>query len=1045
MTATTERDAPAGVQDSEVQASEPADSSSGTLNELILDAFERYAAETCFRIERAGRWRDVSYRVLRRQTLRLTRFFRVQGLRGSRVAIWATNSPEWMQTHLAASLAGAVVVPIRHSMPVDTVRAVLADCGARVVAVGGGERAESLLQSLRDSSSSSEDVFGGLEVILDLEDSGVQAERVVDLSSTVSERLDDETESELAQLARSVPADALACIYYASSRGDLPLGAVFDQGQRHASMTHVASWLDLDEDDLGFTALPWSYMPSLETSLYWLIHGVPNALARSRDLIFEEIQQVSPTLALTIPNALERAYDEVIQNRIRKLPESSQAMFDWALATGRQLLAAGEDASRELRERYARADMTFFSSIRGDFGGRFRRFYCTGATLPTRLAESLRAIGMEPVNVYSVSEAGGFPAVNDRAEGRVAPIDACGPAAEGFELRIAGDGELLVRGETVMRGYWAEPTLDRGSFDDEGWLRTGDYGRLAENGVLFVTGRKGDTLILSTGRKVWPAEIEAKLMTSPYVHQAAVFGESRPYVSALIVPDLEAITETVAAEMAEQRAETARAARDGESGSHDSSGQREVDSEDGDFDAEATQIVEPVTVGSGPASTLRWLWSSPDDSGESLTTHAHVKVKDLFDQVVEKVNASVDEWERIGCYSLLGQETADEARQLADDRAHDRAQLAQRWSEAIQAMYPRGTLRPEREITQVEVGPERLRELLEKESILDAWTGDAGIGFLFDLARSQRIDAPSVVHICDTAASVAQMEAEEKPLSTALIVGDPMRIHRVLSSSLIQLRRHDHIRRMRNRLVDLAKLVDGLVLAYVVDRHGYVRGICRLDLELPKAPEAVLGPQFRLQSEVSRRCNAVVFFVPKGGRQVRVFAQGELVGRYSNGDWAPEVTGQLDTILQRLTEERGYDADLLRRLLRCAFRMSEENRGAIFLLGEADVILAKSDAPDISHFALLVSAPVASLTDDELINFAQQDGATVIDGRSGRFRGCMVLLRPDAATEAQVGPGKGARHSSAAKMSAETGALAITVSQDGPITLYDEGRRILSL
>ena len=1023
MTATTESDAPA---DQDV-AEPSSDASSGvnapvTLNQLILEAFDRYAAETCFRIERVGRWRDVSYRVLRRQTLRLTRFFLDRGLRGGRVAIWGTNSPEWMQTHLAASLAGAAVVPIRHSMPVDTVRAVLADCGARAVAVGGGERVASLL----DSIDSSEDGLGDLELILDLEDfgsgPGSGRERVHDLSSAVSERLDDVGEAEVEQLARAVPGDALACIYYASSRGDLPLGAVFDQAQRHASMTHIASWLELDEDDLAFTALPWSYMPSLETSLYWLVHGVPNALARGRELSFEEIQQVSPTLALTIPNALERAYDEVIQNRIRKLPESSQAMFDWALATGRQLLAAGESASRELRERYARADMTFFSSIRGDFGGRFRRFYCTGASLPRQLAESLRAIGMAPVNVYSVSEAGGFPAVNDPTD-TTSPIDACGPASDGFELRIAGDGELLVHGDTVMRGYWRQPELDRSTLDDEGWLRTGDYGRLDENGVLFVTGRKGDTLILSTGRKVWPAEIESKLAASPFVHQAAVFGESRPYVSALIVPDLEAVADHLAGRL------------DGS----------EEDDAGEELDLEVSQLVEPVPMGSGPASTLRWLWSTPSETGESLTTHAHLRVKDLFDEVVEKVNASVDEWERIGVYSLLGQETAEEARQLADDRAHDRAQLAQRWSEAIQAMYPRGSVRPEREITQVQVGPERLRELLEKESILDAWTGDAGIGFLFDLARAQRIDAPSVVHICDTAASVAQMEAEEKPLSTALIVGDPMRIHRVLSSSLIQLRRHDHIRRMRNRLVDLAKLVDGLVLAYVVDRHGYIRGICRLDLELSAAPKAVLGPQFRLHSEISRRCNAVVFFVPKGGRQVRVFAQGELVGRYSNGDWAPEVTGQLETILQRLTEERGYDGALLRRLLRCAFRMSEENRGAIFLLGDADAILAKSDAPDISHFALLVSSPVSSLTDDELINFAQQDGATVIDGRSGRFRGCMVLLRPDAATEAQVGPGKGARHSSAAKMSAETGALAITVSQDGPITLYDEGRRILSV
>ncbi|MDA8018213.1 MAG: AMP-binding protein [Thermoanaerobaculia bacterium] len=1030
MTVTTESDPSAeSAADRQRLASD-----TGTLNELILQAFDGFAAETCFRIERAGRWRDVSYRVLRRQTLRLTRFFLDRGLHGRRIAIWAGNSPEWMQTHLAAILAGAAVVPIRHSMPADTVRKIVADCAARVVAVGGSERVAALVESLTLAGEG----FGELELILDLEDSGADddTERVLDLASLVSERLDETAEAEVEEQARSVPSDSLACIYYASSRGDVPLGAVFDQGQRHASMRHIGAWLEVDEDDLAFTAMPWSYMPSLDSSLYWLIHGVPNALAQSRELIFEEIQQVSPTVALTIPNALERAYDEVIQKRIRKLPESSQAMFDWALATGRQLQAAGDHASRELRERYARADMTFFSSIRGDFGGRFRRFYCTGASLPRQLAESLRAIGMEPVNVYSESEAGGFPAVNLPTAGQnPTPIDACGPAAEGFELRIAGDGELLVRGETVMRGYWQQPEFDRSSFDENGWLRTGDYGRLDEHGVLFVTGRKGDTLILSTGRKVWPAEIEAKLMTSPFVHQAAVFGESRPYVSAFIVPDLEAIAAHLTEQLGEESGVGAQAvsADDVEAG------------EDDGLDHVVNQMVEPVEAGTGPASTLRWIWSSPDETGISLTTHAHARVKALFDALVSKVNASVDEWERIGSYSLLGQETAGEARQLADDRAHDRTQLAQRWSDAIQAMYPRGSVRPEREITQVEVGPERLRELLEKESILDAWTGDAGIGFLFDLARAQRIDAPSVVHICDTAASVAQMEAEEKPLSTALIVGDPMRIHRVLSPSLIQLRRHDHIRRMRNRLVDLAKLVDGLVLAYVVDRHGYVRGICRLDLELPAAPAAVLGPQFRLHSDVSKRCNAVVFFVPKGGRQVRVFAQGALVGRYSNGDWAPEVTGQLDAILESLTAERGYDATLLRRLLRCAFRMSEENLGAIFLLGDADAILAKSDAPEISHFALLVSAAVASLSDDELINFAQQDGATVIDSRSGRFRACMVLLRPDAGTEAQVGPGKGARHSSAAKISTETGALAITVSQDGPITLYDEGRRILSL
>ncbi len=184
--------------------------------------------------------------------------------------------------------------------------------------------------------------------------------------------------------------------------------------------------------------------------------------------------------------------------------------------------------------------------------------------------------------------------------------------------------------------------------------------------------------------------------------------------------------------------------------------------------------------------------------------------------------------------------------------------------------------------------------------------------------------------------------------------------------------------------------------------------------------------------------------MPIGGKQVRVFADGQLVGRYANGDWSPENMMQVNQVVTQLADQKNYDLALVDRILRCAFQMSEENLGAIFTVGRADAILKHADAPEISHFALVVGTELAHLSDRELINFARQDGATVIDAQ-GKFRGCMVLLRPDANTQAEIGPGKGARHSSAAKMSAEAQCLAITVSQDGPITIYDNGRRVLSL
>jgi DNA integrity scanning protein DisA with diadenylate cyclase activity len=301
-----------------------------------------------------------------------------------------------------------------------------------------------------------------------------------------------------------------------------------------------------------------------------------------------------------------------------------------------------------------------------------------------------------------------------------------------------------------------------------------------------------------------------------------------------------------------------------------------------------------------------------------------------------------------------------------------------------------------------------------------------------------------MVHICDTAATIAQMESEEKPLSTALIVGDPVRIARVLPPSQIQLLRHDHIRRMRRVLVMMAKIVDGLVLGYVVDRYGYVRGVHKLEVAYDEPTSFLLGPQFHHHAVISRRCDAVVFAVPSGGGQVRVFANGQLVGRYANGDWSPDNISRVDEFVAQLASQKQYDPTLVQRVLRCAFQMSEENLGAIFLLGDANAILERSDASEISPFAAFIGAELAQLSDEELINFAKQDGATVLDAR-GQFRGCMVLLRPRADTPAEIGPGKGARHSSAAKMSAEAQCLAITVSQDGPITVYDCGRRVLSL
>ncbi len=953
--------------------SNPADN----LNQVLLQAMETYAERTCFLIKRGGRYQSISYYRFQTLTFRLVMFLGRLNLRpGERVVIAADNSLEWMVAYAACIMIGVAVVPVRTSMPPVMVRRILQDSGARLVMVQEMEHVRIIQASL---TAGEPDNLSELTLLLiNSEEEGVA--EVTSLKFILAGAVVPTPEQQAASRAQaeSLPPTALAALFYVPGKSGQPKGAMFDHSQGVAALRCLAGWFTFEEDDIAFTHRPWNEMVSLLASLHYFVSGVPNALMESYGTMLEDMQQASPTVMLSTPFAFDRFYDESMK-WLAGQPESNQEMFQWALATGKEYRAAGPGASPQLRRRYLEADLTFFNQIRGEVGGRFRRAYSTSGSLSLEVADFFEAVGIPVFSIYSMTEAGGFPAINRLETNRPG---SCGQAAPGYEIRIAEDGELLVRGETVMRGYWQQPDETRQVLEEDGWLHTGDRGYLDDQGYLYITGRKRHLMVLSTGRKIVSTTTEDILTASPFIAQAALFGEGKPYVSAMIAPHLETLI--------------------------------------GHFQQKA----------------------SPDEP--PVTTTADPRVKALLDSIIGDINRQLDVWEQIREYGLLDQPLGKTTEASSISVAVRRHRVAEQYAAQIEALYPVQFQLQPKKITQVEVEPERLRQLLEKESILDAWLADAGIEFLFELAREKQIDVPSMVHICDAAATIAQMRSEEKPLSTAIIVGDPVRIGRVLFPSQVQLLRSDHIRRMRKNLVTLARLVDGHVLGYVLDKYGYVRGVNRLELVRPDDSAPYLGPMFRRHAAISRQCDALVFFVPAGGRQVRVFANGQLVGRYAHGDWFPEKISRIEEILAALTEQRQYDAALLKRVLRCAFQMSEQNLGAIFLIGNADLILGRADAPEISHFALIVSAVMDHLSDQELINFAKQDGATVIDVQ-GRFRGCMVLLRPGAQTEAEIGPGKGARHSSAAKMSAEASCLAITISQDGPITLYDSGRRILSL
>lgn len=943
------------------------------INESFLQAMDKYPGRVCFKVKRNGRYQDITYRDFQRLTFSMIDFYRRQDLSvGDRVAIMVENSPEWMVSYVASLLSGVVVVPLNPLFPPDVLRFAIQHSGARMAVFQSREQSRMIEVSPEE--------FPGLKTLVFLEGGekgGSRTFREFGIHEALLNAIPSDEVSAIRSRAERIEPSYLSSIIYTVKETGKIKGVVFDHWQTMLGAKYIAEWFVLDENDLAFTLVNWGYFPSLVATLNYFLSGIANALAESMEKVFENLQETSPTVIMTIPSGFEFIHSRVM-TEINQLPESRRKVFQWALATGKEFRTRGLAASEELRERYARADMTFFNPIRAMMGGRLRRIYSAGAPLSQELFDFAEAIGLLPLNIYGTYEAGGFPAVsrpNARRPG------SCGQVGPGFQVRIADDGEVLLRGDTVTREYWQEPDGIRQVIDPDGWLHTGDLGRFDQDGYLYIIGHKQSLIVLSAGSKVIPTKIESALMANPLISQALVFGEGRPYISALIVPNLQAV-----------------AAYSGEKG----------------------------------------------DDNELISSISHPKIKTLLDKAVAEVNSQLNVWEKIEAYTLIEQPLIESTGELNDSAKINRQSKAEQYAAYINAMYPMTIRMEEKAVTQVQLHPEQLRELLEKQDILDAWMKDAGIEFLFDLAMSKQIDAPSMVHICETAAAIAQMQSEEKPLSTALVVGDPVHIARILPESEIQLQRYDHIRRMRQVVISLSKMVDGLVLGYGVDKHGYLRRIHKLEVKLDEPDTFLLGPQFRHHAAISKQCDAVVFFVPAGGRQVRVFADGQLVGRYSNGNWSSESIPLIDEAVARLAEQKQYDLTLIRRVFRCAFKMSEENQGAIFLLGDANMILDRSDPPTISTFAVIINADVERLTDRELINFAKQDGATIIDIKQGKFRGCMVLLRPRADTQAEIGLGKGARHSSASKMSAEADCLAITISQDGPITVYDSGQKIMS-
>lgn len=449
--------------------------------------------------------------------------------RGERVAILAENRYEWVVADLAIVGQGAVTVPVYATLTPDQCRAILADSGARAVIVSNAEQ----LAKVRSVRAALPELRA-VVVMEPVPDPGPSETSWAEVSGrgAAARQADPAAFRALADAVQ--PADLATIIYTSGTTGE-PKGAMLSHGNISTNAEAGLKVLDMGPSDTSLSFLPFSHIFERMAGVYTMMSaGVTIAFARSMDTVAADAVEVRPTLITAVPRFYEKVRTRVLENA-RTQPMLRQAIFYWAIGEGRRRARAHLAWRPYFSPLAPLADHLVGAKVRERMGGRLRMGMSGGAALHPMVLEFFFAVGIPIVEGYGLTETSPVICLTPLGRERAGAV---GPPLPGVEVRIAGDGEILTRGPHVMMGYWHNQAATDASIRD-GWLHTGDIGHLDPDGYLHITDRLKDILVTAGGKNVAPQPIEAKLKASKWIVEAVLIGEKRPYITVLLVPNLE--------------------------------------------------------------------------------------------------------------------------------------------------------------------------------------------------------------------------------------------------------------------------------------------------------------------------------------------------------------------------------------------------------------------------------------------------------------------------------------------------------------------------
>jgi len=508
--------------------------------------------------ERGEGWHDITWEQLEARVQALAGFLHQQGIRpGDRVALLSENRPEWAVTDLGAQLVGGVNVSIYTSLPASKVAYILRDAGATACVVSVPVQRKKIEEIV--------DECPALETVIVMDE---LPENPPAYMTHWADALADgreyweANEAALTAIADEITPDDPSALIYTSGTTGQPKGVILTNRNFCSNVKAALQRVPFGEEDHHLSFLPLAHAferTAGHTAV--LAAGATISYAESVEAVSKNLREVQPTIMIAVPRMFEKVYTRVTKS-VGEGGPIRQTLFEWAVRTGKKYAEAQQGDGGPgpwLRAQKALAHRLVFSTLHEKLGGNLRFAVSGGAALPEEIGTFFQAAGVTIIEGYGLTETAPVISVNPLdaprygTVGHILPRVSVAIQSLEDETRVAAvngndyptrptteEGEILVKGPNVMKGYWEQPEETRAAFDPDGWYHTGDVGRF-EDGYLKITDRIKHMIVSQGGKNIYPGPIEETFKTQPWIDQIIVVGEGRPFLAALVVPDFESL------------------------------------------------------------------------------------------------------------------------------------------------------------------------------------------------------------------------------------------------------------------------------------------------------------------------------------------------------------------------------------------------------------------------------------------------------------------------------------------------------------------------